>query len=315
MALFSFNNQSNGAAYFVYETVPVASTGQYNVEASPKAASGRFYSLTGINEDHIVQSDYTWGVVVPKGESILNFLPTAAVLQGEVYFRGTGNLIATIGESLGSQTLSPVQLDGQGTLNSGKIQNTIGTSVTSEDFYNYVWHPSNAVTNWNTLITTGSAKNTTNVAIQFGASQASEEATGYGNTRSMINFNLSNVPGTIVSIGFSFATQNITTTGAFDIKMFGAGTASLGGGVEEYSLYRDEGSTAFSSAQSVNKNNLYSFELNAAALAIANTKPANFVIAIINGFDYTATAPANNTNFTVALNTDFTGISLAITSV
>ena len=124
MAVFSFNNQSNVAAYFVYETVPVASNGQYNVEASPKAASGSFSSLTGINEDHIVQSDYTWGVVVPKGESILNFLPTAVVEIGEVYFRGTGNLITVIVEGSRSQTLSPVQLDGQGTLNSGRIQNT-----------------------------------------------------------------------------------------------------------------------------------------------------------------------------------------------
>jgi|TARA_R110000764_G_C10936570_1_gene375667 hypothetical protein len=313
MTAFSFANTSSGSAYFTYETVR-NSNGIYD-SASLKAASGRFLSLEGINEDHIVQSDYIWSAVIPEGESTIDFLPASLINLNAVYFRGTGNLTATIGGGFLSPTLSPVQLNGQGTLNSVRLQNTINTRVVSEDFYNYVYQPSNAVTNWNTLITTGSANNTTSTAIQFGASQDSEEAVGYGNTRSMINFNLSNVPGTITSIGFFFITSNVTTTGAFDIKMFGAGTASLGGGVEEYSLYRDEGSTAFSSTLSVNKNNFYSFELNAAALAIANTKPANFVVAIINGFDYTATAPANNTNFTVAFNTQFSNIALSIVSV
>jgi len=95
MANFSFNNQSTGSAYFVYETVSDPSTGQY-ISGSLKAASGSFSNFTGVNEDYIVQSDYIWGAVIPEGDSEFDFDPAVTVPTGSVRFRGTGNLTVSI---------------------------------------------------------------------------------------------------------------------------------------------------------------------------------------------------------------------------
>ena len=94
MSAFSFINLTSGSVYFTYETVR-NTNGIYD-SASLKAASGSFSSLIGINEDHIVQSDYIWSAVIPEGSSSLAFLPEIIVPTGSVYFRGTGNLTATI---------------------------------------------------------------------------------------------------------------------------------------------------------------------------------------------------------------------------
>ena len=94
MATFYFTNTSSGSVYFTYETVR-NTNGIYD-STSLKAASGSFNSFIGINEDHIVQSDYIWSAVIPEGSSSLAFLPEIIVPTGSVYFRGTGNLTATI---------------------------------------------------------------------------------------------------------------------------------------------------------------------------------------------------------------------------
>ena len=90
MANFSFNNLSSGSVYFTYETVRNY-YGFYD-SGSLKAASGSFTNITGVNADHIVQSDYIWSVVVPEGASQVEFIPAVTVPTGSVYFRGTGNL-------------------------------------------------------------------------------------------------------------------------------------------------------------------------------------------------------------------------------
>lgn len=94
MANFSFNNQSSGSVYFTYETVRNY-YGFYD-SGSLKAASGSFTNITGVNADHIVQSDYIWSVVVPEGTSQMGFTPAITVPTSSVYFRGTGNLTVTV---------------------------------------------------------------------------------------------------------------------------------------------------------------------------------------------------------------------------
>ena len=303
MAVFSFNNQSNVAAYFVYETVPVASNGQYNVEASPKAASGSFSSLTGINEDHIVQSDYTWGVVVPKGESSIEFFPETVVLIGEVYFRGTGNLTVGVTRIGAEQTLSPSELHGRGTLNSIKVVPLTTTTVTRTSAYRYYFDGGTGLTDWNTAINAASSQAVDTLFYLQTAFATGRGSNIYVTNRLMVNFDLSGVLGTITAINLPFSTTN-TPTAAFDVNIYSAGTAALGGGIGEYSYYKDEGSTAFSTPQTINASTSYTFSLNAAALTIANTKPSNFVIALIHEFDYTATAPSPiDTYYNCSINT------------
>lgn len=96
MANFSFNNQSTGSVYFVYETIADSATKQYTSE-SLKAASGSFGNYSYIQPDKIVQSsDYIWGATIPEGISSFNFEPAVTVPIGSVKFRGTGNLTVTI---------------------------------------------------------------------------------------------------------------------------------------------------------------------------------------------------------------------------
>ena len=96
MANFSFNNQSTGSVYFVYETVADSATKQYTSE-SLKAASGSFSNYSSIQPDKIVQSsDYIWGATIPEGVSSFNFDSAVTVPIGSVKFRGTGNLTVTI---------------------------------------------------------------------------------------------------------------------------------------------------------------------------------------------------------------------------
>lgn len=96
MANFSFNNQSTGSVYFVYETVADSATKQYTSE-SLKAASGSFSNYSSIQPDKIVQSsDYIWGATIPEGTSEFDFDPAITVPTGTVKFRGTGNLTVTI---------------------------------------------------------------------------------------------------------------------------------------------------------------------------------------------------------------------------
>ena len=77
----------------------------------------------------------------------------------------------------------------------------------------------------------------------------------------------------------------------FDANIYDAGTTGLTGAGGEYSYYKDAGSTAFSTAQTISADAGYNFILNSSALTVANTKPAAFVIAAIHDFDYTPTAP------------------------
>jgi hypothetical protein len=91
MATFSFINLSSGSAYFFMETVTTSSF--YNA-SSPTNAIGTYSSFTGSNG--LVTSSYIFGVILPEGSSSFTFIPTASIATGSVYFRGTGNIIATI---------------------------------------------------------------------------------------------------------------------------------------------------------------------------------------------------------------------------
>ena len=314
MATFTFNNTSSGSVCFTYETVR-NSNGVYD-SASPKAALGSFSSLTGINEDHIVQSDYIWSAVIPEGESSLGFFPETIILPGEVYFRGTGKSTVTMTLTDGTQTLSPSELHGQGTLNSIKVIPAVPpttTTVTRTSLTIAGIGVFNTETNWNTAITTGSAPFVNNGGFGSLPLSGAGQSLGPGgetyiNYRVMFNFNLSEVPGTITAINLPFATvapERGSASPEFSVNIFSAGTASIAPSVgTQYALYKNEGSTALSSPQAVTSSVSYNFSLNAAALTIANTKPANFVIAVINEFDYTATAPADGSTYFTAINTE-----------
>ena len=91
MATFSFINLSSGSVYFVMETVTTSSF--YNA-SSPTNALGTYSAFTG--SSGLVTSSYIFGVILPEGSSSFEFTPTASIATGSVYFRGTGNLTATI---------------------------------------------------------------------------------------------------------------------------------------------------------------------------------------------------------------------------
>jgi len=94
MATFSFTNNNSGSVYFTYETTR-NDNGFYDV-TSLKAASGSFSSVTDLDENTIIQSDYIWSVVVPSGASSLVFTPAVAVPGGSVNYSITGNSTYTI---------------------------------------------------------------------------------------------------------------------------------------------------------------------------------------------------------------------------
>ena len=212
-----------------------------------------------------------------------------------------------------AQTLSPSELHGQGTLNSIQLAPATTTTVTRTSLTITGIGVFNTETNWNTAITTGSAPFVNNGGFGTTPLSGAGQSLGLGgetyiNYRMMFNFNLSEVPGTITAINLPFATvaPELGPAGPeFNINIFSAGTASIAPPVgTQYALYKNEGSTAFSSPQAVTSSVSYNFSLNAAALTIANTKPANFVIAVINEFDYTATAPADGSSYYANINTE-----------
>ena len=212
-----------------------------------------------------------------------------------------------------AQTLSPSELHGQGTLNSIQLAPATTTTVTRTSFTQAAIGVFNSETNWNTAITTGSAGFVNDGGFGglplAGAGQSSGfRGTTYSNSRLMFNFNLSEIPGTITAINLPFSTvapELGPASPEFNINIFSAGTASIAPPVgTQYALYKNEGSTAFSSPQAVTASISNNFSLNASALTIANTKPANFVIAVINEFDYTATAPADGSSYYANVNTE-----------
>lgn len=94
MATFSFTNNNSGSVYFTYETNR-NENGFYDV-TSLKAASGSFSSITDLDENTIIQSDYIWSVVLPSGTSSLVFTPAVIVPGGSVNYLITGNSTYTI---------------------------------------------------------------------------------------------------------------------------------------------------------------------------------------------------------------------------
>jgi len=93
MASFSFTNPSSGSAYFVMETVITSSF--YNA-GSPTNAQGAYGNFTNVSVNGLVTSSYIFGEVIPPGSSSFTFFPSSTILTGSVYFRGTGELTATI---------------------------------------------------------------------------------------------------------------------------------------------------------------------------------------------------------------------------
>jgi hypothetical protein len=91
MASFSFTNPSSGSAYFFMETV---TTSSFYSAGSPTNAIGTYSAFTG--SSGLVTSSYIFGVVVPPGSSSFVFTPTSSIATGSVWFRGTGEITATI---------------------------------------------------------------------------------------------------------------------------------------------------------------------------------------------------------------------------
>jgi hypothetical protein len=193
---------------------------------------------------------------------------------------------------MAEQILTPSDLYGAGTLNTIELggSETI-TEVTRTSAYRYYFDGSAGITDWNTAINDDASQGVdTGFYLQTGFLTGRGSNT-YVTDRLMVNFDLSGVPGTITAINLPFSTTSLPTA-EFNVNIYSAGTASLGGETEEYSYYKDEGSTALASPLAITGSTSYTFSLNAAALTIANTKPTNFVIALIHEFDYTATAPS-----------------------
>lgn len=92
MASFSFTNPSSGSAYFVMETVS-NSQGFFD-SSSITNAVGTYSNF--VRAGGLVTSSYVFGVVIPPGTSSFEFIPTSSIATGSVYFRGTGEITATI---------------------------------------------------------------------------------------------------------------------------------------------------------------------------------------------------------------------------
>jgi len=191
------------------------------------------------------------------------------------------------------QKLFPADLFGQGTLNSielGGGGETI-TVVEPTNQYSYFFQENTVQADWNSVVTAASSPNVDTVAALLASFRTGRGANTYINARIMGEFNLSGIPGTILSI-----TATLTTVGsifnAIDVNLYDAGTTTLTGAGGEYSYYRDEGEIKFSdTTKSLFLNSNYDFTLNSSALTVANTKPSSFVIAAINSFDFNSTAP------------------------
>jgi hypothetical protein len=194
-----------------------------------------------------------------------------------------------------TQKLFPADLYGQGTLNSIELGGGGGTETTvnldASNQYTYFFAGQDGQTDWNTVVNAASSPNV-NTSQPLGAAiLTGRGSNAYVNSRVMGEFRLDNIPGTITAVTASITTL-ATSTPAFNANIYDAGTTGLTGVGGEYSYYKDAGSTAFSTAQTISADTSYSYILNSSALTIANTKPAAFVIAAIHDFDYTPTAPA-----------------------
>jgi hypothetical protein len=192
------------------------------------------------------------------------------------------------------QKLSPSDLFGQGTLNSIELGGGGGTGTTvnldPSNQYSYFFVGVDGQTDWNTVVNAASSPNVDTTYPLRAAILTGRGSNAYINSRVMGEFRLDNIPGTITAITASIVTTD-TSTPAFNANIYDAGTTGLTGVGGEYSYYKDAGSTAFSTAQTISSDTTYTFTLNSSALTIANTKPAAFVVAAIHDFDYTPTAP------------------------
>ena len=93
MANYTFHNPS-GSSYFVLETVR-NNNGIYD-STSGKYASGSFSNFTGSNPDHVVQSNYIWGQVIPTGTSSFDMDGAVTVPVSGAMFRGTGEFTVIV---------------------------------------------------------------------------------------------------------------------------------------------------------------------------------------------------------------------------
>jgi hypothetical protein len=95
MAVFSFVNNNDSSVYFTVETVR-NDQGFYEAPLSPTNAVGVYSNFTGVNASHLVTSSYIFSEIIPPGSSSFEFIPTASIATGSVYFRGTGDLTVTV---------------------------------------------------------------------------------------------------------------------------------------------------------------------------------------------------------------------------
>jgi len=144
MAVFSFINRNSGSVYFVMETIRNAN-GFYD-SSSLNGALGAYYNFTGSSQFDLVSSNYIAGYVVPPGSSSFEYNPTEYIQTGSVWFRGTGDLVATVTSELTSSTYNINQLNGQGILNTLPLENVFQAT-------------------WDTTRTTAGSSTSTQIAL------------------------------------------------------------------------------------------------------------------------------------------------------
>ena len=215
-----------------------------------------------------------------------------------------------------AQILSPAELNGSGTLNSEQLAPSEPsiTELIRTAGYRYYFDTLGGMTDWNLAINAASSQAADGSLQITSATESGRGGISYITGRLLIQYDLSEIVGNITSISLGFSTNPLQAASSFDVNIYNAGTTLLGGTTGEYSYYKDEGSTAFSTPQSMSPNTSYTFSLNAAALTIANTKPTNFVIALISEFDYTSTAPSPAGTFYELLLQEPYTIPLTVTS-
>jgi len=193
MAVFSFVNRNSGSVYFVMETIRNAN-GFYD-SGSLNGALGAYYNFTGSSQFDLVSSNYIAGYVVPPGSSSFEYNPTEYIQTGSVWFRGTGDLVATVISELTSSTYNISQLEGQGILNTLPLENVFQAT-------------------WDTTRTTAGSSASTQIALPLVAT-----ATG-----SLYNFVINWGDNTSSSISSSLQTEtthSYAIAGTYTTKMWG----------------------------------------------------------------------------------------------
>jgi hypothetical protein len=81
-----------GTSYFTVETIVPPRV----PSPPPMNAQGVYSNFTGIDEDSLVLSPYTSGVIIPKDGGQYTFTPANTIAKGSSLVKGTGGIYLTI---------------------------------------------------------------------------------------------------------------------------------------------------------------------------------------------------------------------------